>query len=79
MSISVVSVYASRLWDDVTYAKRNLKMSVVLHVVLGILGVLASQHLDKGMSLILVDDASLDGTVAAEDSAQLRLRAAMRC
>ena len=53
-------------------------MSVVFHVGLGSLGILAGKHLDKGMSLVLVDDAGLDGTVAAKDGAQFRLGASLQ-
>lgn len=52
-----------------TYSEWDINMSVILHAGFGQLGIFASQHLDKCMSLILVDNACLYGTVAAKDGA----------
>jgi hypothetical protein len=53
-----------------TYSKGIFKTSSILHTVLCADSILARQHLHKSMSLVLVDNASLDSAVAAENAAQ---------
>jgi hypothetical protein len=40
---------------------------VLIHALLGLDGVFAVVHLDKGMAFVLVDDAGLDLAELAED------------
>jgi len=48
---------------------------VVLHGLLGSDGILAPEHLDEGVALVLVHDAGLNLAVPAEDLSQLGLGA----
>lgn len=61
--------------DSFTYSQGEINSSIVFHILLGTEGIFPRQHLDKGMSLVLVDDTSLHGTVAAKYSAKLSFRA----
>lgn len=56
---------------DATYPQRKLKASGFLGALLGSKGILASQHLYKRMTLVLVDNASLDGAKSSENVSQL--------
>ena len=49
----------------------------VLHGGFGGLGVLAQKHLDKGMALVLVDDARLDPAVLGKEQPKLTFRASV--
>ncbi len=43
-----------------THSKLHIRRFVTLHSVFGLLSVLASEHLDKGVALVNVDDTGLD-------------------
>jgi hypothetical protein len=60
------------------YPELKVRAAHVLHGGLGPLGVLAEEHLDKGMALVLVDDAGLDLAETVEDFAELVFGAAGR-
>ena len=61
----------------ITHPERYFNVARVLCAFLGIYGVFASEHLDKGMALVPVHDACLDGAEAAEDISELSLGAAV--
>ncbi len=54
-----------------TYSKLGVGSSVLLHCLLRSNSFGTTDHLDKGMALLLVHDASLDLSVAAEDAPQI--------
>lgn len=58
-----------------TYSKGIFKASGILHAFLCADSILARQHLDKCMALVLVDDACLDNAETVEYLAELGLGA----
>lgn len=72
------SILGGRSGVGSTYSQRQINGAVVLHVLLGFQRIFPGQHLDKGMSLVLVHDTSLHGSVAVEDSAKLSLGTSAR-
>ena len=64
--------------ERLAYPKLEVLAAHILHGRLCPLGVLAEEHLDKGMALVLVDDAGLDLAETVEDFAELVFRAAGR-
>jgi hypothetical protein len=55
------------------YSELEILAAHILHSGLCPLGVLAEEHLDKSMALVLVNNAGLDLAETAEDSAELAL------
>ena len=51
---------------EATYSELKGRVSRVLHAFLCLLGVLAKIHLDEGVALLLVHDASLNLAILAE-------------
>lgn len=58
-----------------TYSEGKLAGAGIFHVFFGIDGILAGEHLDECMALVLVDDASLNGAEASKYSSELRFGA----
>ncbi len=60
---------------EATYSELKGRVSRVLHAFLCLFGVLAEIHLDEGVALLLVHDASLNLAVLAEFVAKFGFRA----
>jgi hypothetical protein len=67
-------------WEERgAYSELEFLVAHLLHGCLCPLGVLAVVHLDKGMALVLVDDAGLDLAKTVEDLAEFAFGAAAIC
>jgi hypothetical protein len=53
-------------------------MPIVFSALLRAYSVLACEHLDKCVTLVLIDDTGLDGAKAGEDTSELLLRTSIK-
>lgn len=71
-------ISSKKTHDEITYPELHVAGLVLLHTLAGIHSILTVDHLDEGMALVDVDNASLDNTKLVEKRAQVGLRRTMK-
>lgn len=64
--------------QECTYSELRIILATLLHRFLGTNGIVTAEHLDERMAFLLVDNASLNRAVLAENLAQFALRVPTR-